>query len=168
MRRYAAQRWKFWEPQGKRIPPELLLESLGDEDSDVRIKRRALQTLKEVYPESLFNVTAEATGILQGQPTGKIFSSLAQSFIARFIGSMEHTSPVLLEKLTELLDRPFWQRTMNAAQALGELRRGIPDVAIHRLLELRRDPDPRMRAVREAADNALAEILSLETGIEDD
>ncbi|HZU01032.1 MAG TPA: hypothetical protein VFA10_15290, partial [Ktedonobacteraceae bacterium] len=57
---------------------------------------------------------------------------------------------------------------LEAIQALGKLRRNIPDAAIHRLLQLRRDPDPKMRTVREAADDALAEILSLETGIEDE
>jgi hypothetical protein len=57
---------------------------------------------------------------------------------------------------------------MKAIQALGKLRRNIPNEAIRRLLQLRRDPDPKMRAVREAADDALAEILSLEAGIEDE
>ncbi len=67
-----------------------------------------------------------------------------------------------------MLDHPFWQVRLKAIQAFGRLRRNIPDVAIQRLLAFRRDPDPRMRAVREAADDALAEILSLEAGIEDE
>src|SRR6266436_1425489 len=78
------------------------------------------------------------------------------------------TSPGLLEKLTEPLDYPHWQVRLKAIQALGHLRRNIPDAAIRRLLAFRRDPDLKMRAVREAADDALAEILSLEAGIEDD
>ena len=41
------------------------------------------------------------------------------------------------------------------------------DAAIRRLLDLCRDTDPKMQAVREAADDAPAEILSLKTGIED-
>ena len=55
---------------------------------------------------------------------------------------------------------------MKAAQALGKIRRNVPDAAIRRLLELRHDS--RSRRVCVAANDALAEILSLETGIEDD
>ena len=54
----------------------------------------------------------------------------------------------------------------NASWALGNLRRNIPNAAIRRLLELRYDSTS--QAIREVADDALAEILSLETGIEDD
>ncbi len=89
-------------------------------------------------------------------------------YFAETIGELGIPSTKLLEKLTELLASPSWQVRMKAIQALGQLRRNIPDAAIRRLLELRRDPDPKMRAVREAADDALAEILSLETGIEDE
>jgi hypothetical protein len=71
-------------------------------------------------------------------------------------------------EVTELLDWPYWEVRMQAAETLGELCRNIPDAAIRRLLALRRDPDPLMKSVREAADDALAEILSLEDGIEDD
>jgi HEAT repeat protein len=74
----------------------------------------------------------------------------------------------VLAKVTELLDWPYWQVRMQAVETLGELRRNIPDAAIRRLLALRRDPNPLMKSVREAADDALAEILSLEDGIEDD
>jgi len=55
---------------------------------------------------------------------------------------------------------------MKAAKALSKLCRSIPDLAIRCLLELRHDPQS--QAVRTAANNTLAEILSLETGIEDD
>jgi HEAT repeat protein len=74
----------------------------------------------------------------------------------------------LLEILTGLLDWPFWQVRLKAIRALGQLRRNIPDAAIRRLHELRLDLSPNMRVLREAADDAVAEILSLETGIEDD
>lgn len=49
---------------------------------------------------------------------------------------------------------------------MGKIRRKIPDAAIRLLYDLRRN-DP-VQAVRYAADDALAEILSLETSIEDD
>jgi hypothetical protein len=45
------------------------------------------------------------------------------------------------------------------------VRRNIPDLAIKRLLAIRSDP-AFIQTVREAADDALSEILSLETGIE--
>jgi HEAT repeat protein len=94
--------------------------------------------------------------------------TLTQMFIAETIGSLGLTLTPLLEKLTELLNWPHWQVRLKAIEALAQLRRNIPDSAIRRLLELRRDLDPKMQAVREAADDALAEILSLETAIEDE
>jgi hypothetical protein len=42
----------------------------------------------------------------------------------------------------------------------------IPDEAIHRLLALRNDAES--QTVHRAADDALAEILSLEAGLEED
>lgn len=68
--------------------------------------------------------------------------------------------------IADLLDWPYWEVRMKAAQALGAVQRNIPDRAIRRLLELRQDPDS--RAVREAADNALREILSRENGMEEE
>jgi HEAT repeat protein len=65
-----------------------------------------------------------------------------------------------------LLDWPHWGVQCEAARALGKLRRNVPDRAIRRLLALRRAAAS--PAVRRAADDALSEILSLETGIEDD
>ena len=64
-----------------------------------------------------------------------------------------------------MLDWHYWQVRMKATRALGKIRRNIPDRAIQRLLELRHDP---VRAVREAADDARGEILSLEAGMEDE
>jgi hypothetical protein len=54
---------------------------------------------------------------------------------------------------------------MKAAQACGKAQRTISDAAIQRLLKLRHDPQS--QAVREAADDALAKILSLENSLED-
>ena len=55
---------------------------------------------------------------------------------------------------------------MKAAQTLGAIHRNIPDRAIRRLLQLRHDPHS--QAVCYAADEALAEILSRESGMEDE
>ncbi len=106
--------------------------------------------------------------VLQGELVGSVFSSLTEMFVADTISNLGIPSTRLLEKLTELLDWPYWQLRLKAIQALGQLRRNIPDPAIQRLLQFRCDSDPKMRSIREAADDALAEILSLETGIEDE
>ena len=86
---------------------------------------------------------------------------------ANLIGGLEKASPDLLNTLTEMLDWPHWQVQIQAIQALGKIRRNIPDLAIQRLLALRCDPTLPIDAVRKKADEALGEILSLETGIED-
>ena len=66
------------------------------------------------------------------------------------------------------MDWHYWQVQVKAARALGQIRRNIPDVAIRRLLVMRNERGPLTRSVSEAADDALSEILSLETGIEDE
>jgi HEAT repeat protein len=139
---------------------------LSDEEKDVR--HLSLQLLGQIAPQVLSDLLPQATAALQGTPVGNVFGSLAQMHVADTLGELGITAPELLEKLTSLLDWPHWQVRIKAIEALGKLRRNIPDAAIRRLLELRRDPDPRMKAVREAADDALGETLSLEAGIEDE
>ncbi len=154
------------ETQPERIPLEPFVELLADENGDVR--DAAMQVLKKVAPQVVHDLVPQAMSILRGELVGNMFISLNQMFVADTISNLGLTSPGLLEKLTEPLDYPHWQVRLKAIQALGHLRRNIPDAAIRRLLAFRRDPDLKMRAVREAADDALAEILSLEAGIEDD
>ena len=79
--------------------------------------------------------------------------------------SWKQSSPPLLEKLTEFLGWHYWQVRLHAVWALGEIRRNISDLAIRRLLKLRHDPES--AAVCWAADETLAKILLVETGIED-
>ena len=55
---------------------------------------------------------------------------------------------------------------MKAAQALGKLHHNIPEKAIRRLRELRSDIE--LPTLSRTADDALAEILSLETSMEDE
>ena len=150
--------------QGERVPIDHFLEAVGDEDKDVR--HEAIKVLSNRAPDVLFNLTDEAIAILNRQPASFVLGSIAQTSFCKLVGKMKLPLPVLLDQLTELLSWPHWQVRTNAARALGSIRRNIPDAAIRRLLELRlHDP---VRVVREAADDALAEILSLETGIEDD
>ncbi len=150
--------------QGERVPLDHFLEAVGDEDEDV--SREAIKVLSNRASDVLFDLTNEAIAILNGEPFGFILGSIVQTSFCKLVGEMKLALPILLDKLIELLRWPHWQVRTNAAWALGSIRRNIPDEAIRRLLELRRH-DP-VRGVREAADDALAEILSLETGIEDD
>ena len=149
---------------GTCAPVDLLLAMLGDTEQEVR--DAAAEALKKTYPETLLTIAPEAISILQGQNPSAPFDSIAQAFFADTVMNMEYASPAIFERLTQLLDWPYWQVRLKAIHAFGKLRRNVPDQAIRRLYELRRDPQS--RAVREAADQVLAEILSLETGIEDD
>lgn len=149
-----------------RVPLKPIVELLGDEDS--RVRDTTIQVLRKFAPEILTECATQAIAVFQGEIGDRVFNSLFQIFIAETIGDLGITSKELLEKLTELLDWPYWQVRVRAIQALGKLRRNILDTTIQRLLQLRLDPDPKMCSVREAADDALVEILSLETGIEDE
>jgi hypothetical protein len=85
---------------------------------------------------------------------------------AETIALMGRATPAVLEMVIDLLDHPFWEVWTRAAKTLGTLRRNIPDSAIRRLLELRKDAEsPDVQAV---ADQALAETLSLEEGMEEE
>jgi HEAT repeat protein len=126
--------------------------------------------LKSTHSGAIPALITEALGILQGDEVGVHFEALAQSYnattIGEVIGETSRAPTLLVNLLTELLDHPTWEVRCQAAQAVGEVRRGVPDAALRRLLRLRRD-DP-SRAVRQAVDDALACVLSLEAGIEDD
>ena len=143
---------------------QLTIEAIGDEDEKVR--RTAIDVLQKKAQEVLIPIVDEAVTVLQGGSPGNVLGILAHGYMAETVGNMGLSSPVFLEEITKLLDWHHWQVRIKAAQALGSMRRNIPDMTIKRLLELRL-ADP-VKAVREAADDALAEILSLETGIEDD
>ncbi|HEY1348356.1 MAG TPA: HEAT repeat domain-containing protein [Ktedonobacteraceae bacterium] len=144
---------------------EMLLAMISDVSSVVRWE--AVRAIKEGTPGELANVLDEAAAVLQGQHPGFICGSLARSLIADVIGVLERPSAELLETLTTMLEWPHWQVQIHTIRALRKIRRSIPDRALQRLLALRRDPHALMEAVRQEADDALGEILSLETGIED-
>jgi HEAT repeat protein len=143
---------------------EELVSSLGDSNEVVR--NAVARVLSQQYPDVLPLVISEATAVLMRKEAGPVFGSLSRGFIAELIGYGGQSSPALVEKLTSLFSWHYWEVRMKAAEALGNLQRNIPDESIRRLLDLRHDP--KSPAVREAADFALADILSLETGIEDD
>jgi hypothetical protein len=149
---------------GMQIPVKNVLDALKDEKAEVREK--ALPILKDVAPDTLSDLFSQAIATLQGKLIGELFISIQQLFIAETFGDLGLRIPIRQEKLAELLTWPFWQVRLKTIEAVGKIRRYIPDVAIRLLYDLRRNDS--VQAVRDAADDALAEILSLETGIEDD
>lgn len=148
----------------ERAPLEKLIAALGDSEKDVRFA--ALDILCQVYPEAIPPLIVDLTTVVTGEGPSKIVASAAMSFLAEVIGSLEHTPKFLLDELTKLLDWPYWEVRVKAAQALGKLRRNIPQEAILRLLTLRNESEA--QTVCRAADDALAEILSLEASLEED
>ncbi len=133
---------------------------LGDSNEEVR--SAALQMLRKTH---LREVIDEVRAVLQGKKSKLLLESVSQGFIAETLGNIELALPGLLKKLADLLEWPHWQVQMNAARSLGKIHHNIPADAIHSLYKLRHSPYP--KPVRQAADEALANILSLETGIED-
>jgi HEAT repeat protein len=137
---------------------------LGDSDDEFALF--AFHFLEQIHPEIIPEIVREAQSLFQDGKPGRFFRSLSLSALADTLGDIGQAEPSLIAQLGELLDWPYWEVRMKAVCALGRLRHNIPDATIRRLLDLRHDPQS--RAVREAADETLAEILSLETGIEDD
>ncbi len=179
--------------QGERAPLDILINALQDEDSDVRsaavtalyarnnllpygtllfmlgddaydVRNTTMVLLKQIAPKLLVEVETEAINILTTGTQGHILGSLAQGFVAEVIGDMEVSSPILIERLAQLLDWPYWQVQVKTIQALGKIRRNIPDNLVERLREMRKHS---VKTVAYAADDALGEILSVEA-IEDD
>ncbi len=150
--------------QRERVSVELVLPAIGDDDRSVQDAVISLFAAPH-FRDMLTEVTTEARAILQGEAPGRFFGSITQGFLAEVIEDMGYISPLFVEQLLPMLDWHYWQVRIKAIRALGKIRRNIPDIAIHRLLELRHDSVP---AVRGAADDALAEILSLEAGMEDE
>jgi HEAT repeat protein len=149
---------------GERSPVELLLTALGDTGEKVRAA--AVKALSANYPEVLSSFQAEARAVLeQKQSPGSILGSPLQSFIAGMIGEMGLASLDHIQKLNELLSWPHWQVQLNAMESFRKLHRPISDDAINQLLYLRQNSQA--RPVRQVADDALAELLSLETAIEE-
>jgi HEAT repeat protein len=148
---------------GGAAPISRLQQALGDTMSDTREAAQA--TLAQIAPWALEEALPEALAILRGEPARAIFGSLAQVNVARRLGAAGVAASEVFATLTDLLEWPYWEVRMEACKALGKIRRSMPDTAIRRLLTLRGDQES--EAVRLAADDALAEILSLETGIED-
>jgi HEAT repeat protein len=151
---------------GERMNCEQILPLIGDDGGYVR--NVAIEVVNKLAPELLADIEAEAIAILQGKPAGRILGSLHEGFIVKVLGNLGYSTPMVFDKLIPLLEWHYWQVQVKVAQTLGKIRRSIPDIAIKRLLAMRNNSSLLMRTVSEAADDALSEILSLETGIEDE
>jgi HEAT repeat protein len=150
---------------GECVSVEPLLVALSDVNDNVRIA--AIYSLKKSYPEALYSLRSEAKAVLERmQLPGYVLSSPLQSFVAEIIGEIGQATPDFIQKVSELLHWPHWQVQLQAIESLRKIRRNIPDDAINQLLYLRQYSQ--VQAVHQAADDALAELLSLETSIEDD
>jgi HEAT repeat protein len=149
---------------GPHVPLSTLWPLLGSHNGQVC--RLAFEHLHKYYPAEAEKLIPTLKAILRGEPVQGAFAAEMHYRIAETVALMGRATPAVLTMVIELLDHPFWEVRARAAKTLGTLRRNIPDSAIRRLLELRKDPESPV--VRVAADEALAEILSLEQGIEDE
>ena len=92
---------------------ELVVAALGD--SEQRVREAAIQVLHQLHPEALPTVVREAIAIVQRGEPGKVLGSMLQRVVADAIGNVGHNSPALLEKLTQLLEWPYWEVRIKAA-----------------------------------------------------
>jgi HEAT repeat protein len=147
-----------------RLPRALLQAMLGE--SEERVRLAAFDVLREVYPELLPGIQAELTALLAGTGSSRIVNAAVESFLCDLMRNMDEVPLFWREKLTSLLDPSwYWEVRVKAAQALGKLRRDIPQEAVERLKAMRNDPGS--RAAQMAADDALAEILSFEPSVDE-
>lgn len=145
---------------GSQVPVELLLSQFGKNTV-------AASTLYQTHPEVFREVVApQAEAILRGEAPAGVFAARVQSRIAEVIGQIGRVTPAVLDMVVALLDYPDRETRLKAIRSLGAIHRNIPDRAMRRLMELRHDQTA--SEVRQAADAALAEILSYELGMEDE
>ena len=149
---------------GDRLPMAELWPLLGSNNSEV--SSLAFEHLQEFYPGTMQELTPLLKAILRGETVQGPFAPRMQYRLAGVVGTIKRANPTILNLVIELLDNPFWEIRAQAAKTLGILRRNIPNQAIQRLFALRHDPES--PNVRLAADQALAAILSLEQGMEDE
>ncbi len=148
---------------GERAPLEALLQALQDEDATVRSVAR--EAVKTHAPEALVAMARDAERILLGAARTPEEAPLCgaqwQVTIARSLGELGLIVPETLDRLSRMLDWPHWRVKVAAAEALGKIKRHMPSATIQRLYELRNDP-AEYQVVREACDDALAEILAVD------
>ena len=146
---------------GERAPLDILLPYLGGENAP-----QAIETLQQTHPQALVALVPQAEAIMRGGPVTGVLTSLQQLHIANVLERMSRATSAHFALLTAMLDWPHWEVRVKAMRAFGSIRRNVPDAALHRLMTLRNDAP--LLIERNAANDALAEILSLEQGLEDE
>jgi len=146
------------------LDARLILPALGD--SSWQVGSSALDLVQKVQQDALESLVPEARAVLLDRRMGSTFGSRVQGEFADLVADMNEVSTGMLDALGKLLDWGYWEVQVHAIRAFGRIRKGIPDDAIRRMLVLRNES--MARTVRQAADEALATILSLETSIEDE
>jgi HEAT repeat protein len=154
---------KAFQAMGKDAPADLMVQALGGDDI---VFYAMYQALVATHPEALQQVRAEAEQILRERQSGAMLGAHLQVMLAAAIGQMQRVPAIMFVKLGELLEWPFEPVQMAAIEALGKIRRNIPDALIRQLMVMRR-ASPSL-AIRDAADDALAAILVVEAGMEDE
>src|SRR5262249_40880925 len=132
--------------------------SLADEHEDVREAAAHALGLDGQPTPVAERLEAEAVRVLSQQPPVDMYRSRLQSQVVAIIGDMGYAIPRYVRMLHESLDWPFWAVQCQAAQALGKLRRGIPEETILALLAKWQSREP--IGVWKAVDAALAAILA--------
>ncbi len=148
---------------GERMPVDALLGALGDDYANVRAA--AAQALGRRTPNPVEKVRDEGIAVLLDHRSGTIFGAIVQREFAEVLGNMRQASAI--STLATLLEWPYWSVQASAARSLGKIRRIVisPKSAeiIERLQHLRHVAYSQV--VNDAADDALAEILTLDENV---
>jgi HEAT repeat protein len=148
---------------GKFDAIEPLKLPLGAGNSMVR--RAAIRALSYFDQMTLDVLVSEAEAILLGLRPRAIFKSVLQRCIVKMLGDMEIVDEAINNRLMRyFIDNQLWEVKVEVATALGKIGHRIPDEATSYLYKLRSLHE--FPKVREAADDALAKILSMDEGIE--
>jgi HEAT repeat protein len=131
---------------------------LADDSEDVRAAAAGALGIDRQPTPVAERLQTEAVRVLSQQPPVDIYRSRLQTQVVAIIGDMGYAIPQYVRTLHEALDWPYWAVQCQAAQALGKLRRGIPDETILALLAKWQARAP--ISVWKAVDAALAAILA--------
>jgi HEAT repeat protein len=137
---------------------QALIASLADDNEDVRQAAAHALGIAGQRTQVAERLETEAIRVLSQQPPVDIYRSRLQTQVVATIGNMGYAIPRYVRMLHESLDWPFWAVQRQTAQALGKLRRGIPDETILALLAKWQSREP--MSVWKAVDAALASILA--------
>src|SRR5271165_4217024 len=132
-----------------------LVDTLADSSAHVRTAAAQALAIDQANTPIADRLEQEAIRVLHREPPVDLFRSLFQTQMVAIVGDMGRAIPAYIQQVDEALDWPFWQVQWQAACALGNLRRGIPDRTIAKLLAKWQQRD--LPSVWGAVDVALAQ-----------